>query len=400
MGSEEHRSPAPQGPLPRRLLGPKPLIMAGAALAVIAVVAVLAQLVMSSQSTAKEAARERFANGAVVRSQLTASLLSTSTASLRRAAAKLPATPKALSGFAKTSNLRYAALLSDDGTVLAASTGAPAALTSRLASRPGYVAQALSGRTWISNLQPAAKGGTPTFDWAIPFSTSSGRRVLVEGVPASTFGAFLTSYLSQGTSGRSIYVVDSSRRLIASSRSAELGKGGAFPAALAKAPTLASVNIDGRYVAAGTIGGSGWQLVLAQPEGQLYAGIGSSAWLLWVAVVLSGLIGLASLILLRRSHERAAELAAAHAELSALNATLEARVAERTELAERRAHALARSNAELEQFASVAAHDLQEPLRKIRMYCERLAASARGDSRRSRPPTWCAWRPPPAACRT
>jgi light-regulated signal transduction histidine kinase (bacteriophytochrome) len=125
-------------------------------------------------------------------------------------------------------------------------------------------------------------------------------------------------------------------------------------------------------VAAGTIGGSGWRLVLAQPESQLYAGIGSSAWLLWLAILLSGLIGVASLILLRRSHERGAELSAAHAQLSALNATLEARVAERTELAERRAHALARSNAELEQFASVAAHDLQEPLRKIRMYCERL----------------------------
>jgi light-regulated signal transduction histidine kinase (bacteriophytochrome) len=78
------------------------------------------------------------------------------------------------------------------------------------------------------------------------------------------------------------------------------------------------------------------------------------------------------LIPLRRSQVRAAQLRAAHTEVSALNATLEAKVAERTELAERRAHALQRSNAELEQFASVAAHDLQEPLRKIRMYCERL----------------------------
>ena len=58
--------------------------------------------------------------------------------------------------------------------------------------------------------------------------------------------------------------------------------------------------------------------------------------------------------------------------MAELNATLEERVAERTAEAEQRAQELVRSNRELEQFASVASHDLQEPLRKIRMYCERL----------------------------
>jgi light-regulated signal transduction histidine kinase (bacteriophytochrome) len=55
-----------------------------------------------------------------------------------------------------------------------------------------------------------------------------------------------------------------------------------------------------------------------------------------------------------------------------VNATLEDRVAERTASAEDRARELARSNQELELFSSVASHVLQEPLRKVRMFGDRL----------------------------
>ncbi len=63
----------------------------------------------------------------------------------------------------------------------------------------------------------------------------------------------------------------------------------------------------------------------------------------------------------------------AEEEVRILNTDLEQRVADRTAELSERAKDLARSNSELQQFAYVASHDLQEPLRMVASFTQLLA---------------------------
>jgi signal transduction histidine kinase len=268
----------------------------------------------------------------------------------------------------------YVAVLDRSGTVLASSRSFTAQARAELA---GSAALALirAGRPYgLGNVAPY--GSTGVIDFAIAFPTPYGNRILVTGFTPGALSVLMTRALDSipGVKGSHNYLVDGNDVVLASTNpAAQVGH--LIPGAGAvQVLERHSGDVRNRYFDQVELTNSTWRIVLAAPDGPLFASVtGLHQLVPWLIFAAFALVALAALALgwrvLRASdqlHEVNRQLEGVNDELIGANETLE-----------RRAMELARSNQELDQFASIASHDLQEPLRKVQMFTEQLTVMER-----------------------
>jgi signal transduction histidine kinase len=359
----------------KRLSGPRPWALVVAALFMSGLFGAFAYEFVRSQEDSRRQAERSFQVQAHITSELTSSLFHSTATGAASAASKSfggqAPSAAALTSLAKHSHLAYALVVDSAGHTLAASADAPRGA----GVSPSELRHALASRLWLSNLLRVPGGAHPVIQLEVPFTTSFGRRIEVEAFDARVLVTFLNGYLHEsGANPAQVgYIVDGENRVVAESTN-RLTLGARLRGGLV-APHGGRFVGDGRtqYAASSPLAGSQWRVLLSEPTAALYPALaGSNSWILSAALMAFGLVALVALFLLRRMSIGTARVVDTNRQLGDLNESLEERVAERTAVAEQRAAELARSNSELEQFASVASHDLQEPLRKIRMYAQRL----------------------------
>lgn len=263
----------------------------------------------------------------------------------------------------------YLALVDARGEVLAFSAGFTAQARAELAHSQA-LALVRSGHPYgLGNF--ASYGTTGAIDFAVAFPTSYGTRTLLTGFTPQALSAFVTRELQNipGVKGAHNYLLDGNDIVLATNNpSAEVGH--LIPGTGAvSALKHASDDVRGHYFDQVALANSPWRIVLAAPDASLFAGVTglhqSVPWLIFIAFAIVALVALAlGYRVLRSADQLRAVNTRVHLvndELTNANGTLERRAAE-----------LARSNEELNQFASIASHDLQEPLRKIRTFTEQL----------------------------
>jgi signal transduction histidine kinase len=364
---------------PRRASRPATLVALAAA-AVLLLLVGFAYWLADTQTTSRRSVETRFRDRARVTSALTEALLTSSASSpeTSRRFGSGDVSDRDMAFAERSGRLNYAVLIDARGRIIATSPGVTPAAIKRVVRRPAPLAAAMRGTPFtLSDIVHTGPGGGAVVEFAQSLEGTDGRRVLINGISPSLLNAFLGAYLARIPSrvGGTAYVVDSNGAVVgARDPRVNVGEQVAEPGLLRAFQKRSSGSIgQDRYFIAVPVGHAPWRVVLTAPESRLFASVsGARKWVPWIIFAAFGLAALAAVFLLRRALFSASEAARANGRLQEANSQLEAN---NTLL--RRAADLARSNAELEQFASIASHDLQEPLRKVQTFAAQINARER-----------------------
>jgi signal transduction histidine kinase len=348
-------------------------LLLGAGVVVLGLLATFAVGLSNTQASSKADVKARVHERAVLAGALIESLFSTVQEQIP-ADAKLYGTRQISAALLaqQRGTAAYLAVLSPDGRVLAS-----AGLNSHWRAQLGgarAIKLVMHGDAYaLGDLLPGGKSGVINVVAGLP--TPYGRRLLVEGAVPSSLSQLLSGDLDRipGVAGSRNLILDANDTVIASNV-ASRPQGYRYRSRSARAALgRSSGDRNGRYYDEVPLRDSTWRIVLASPDGALFASLsGLHKWVPWLLLIAFGLVALVALGLgWRMVHSAEQGLADANFELESVNRQLEASNAR----LERRADELARSNAELDQFASIASHDLQEPLRKVRTFTEQLVVS-------------------------
>jgi diguanylate cyclase (GGDEF)-like protein len=255
------------------------------ALLLFSCIAAFAVQLDDSDQARERAAQRRFEQRAQISAALTQSVFgalgSASASELGKQLGGPPAVlRRRLTTMTRRSKLGYAAILDERGTEVVRIGSATPPI---LGTTPG------AKRAVLSDVRSSPSG--PVVEYALPFTSSAGKRVLVEALPLAMMRAFLQSYLKQlpNPDGTALLVSDQRGHVLAQ----------ITPPRAAVSKSLMKVTAH--------VPGTTWRLQLAADRARVLEGVSGVAWVAWamlglLAVAMFAALWLCTRLLLSARH--------------------------------------------------------------------------------------------------